>query len=143
MYGAIASGGEIDGTRLLSAEAVDGLRGEPNLTPDLNLGIPFTYHQGYQSSPVPGFLPGYGHIGLGGTVGWADPDTGSSIAYVHNRLLTLMLFDMGSFAGLAPLLTSAIATAREQGPLEVPHFGAPYHDPEESDQQELTAQKAR
>ena len=133
VYGAIANDGEIEGTRLLSSESVRGLKGKSDLSLDLNLGIPFAYHQGYQSSPVPGLLPGFGHIGLGGTVGWADPDTGSSIAYVHNRLLTLMLFDMGSFAGLAPLLTSAIATAKREGSLEVPHLGAPYH---ESDQQD-------
>jgi CubicO group peptidase (beta-lactamase class C family) len=131
VYGAIANGGVIDGTRLLSSELVSELKGEPDLTPDLNLGIPFTYHQGYQSSPIPGLLAGYGHIGLGGTLGWADPDTGSSFAYVHNRLLTLMLWDMGSFAGLAPLLTSAIATSRKAGPLEVPQLGSPYYEPEE------------
>ncbi|CAM3107231.1 serine hydrolase domain-containing protein [Mycobacterium intermedium] len=129
LYGAIANDGSIEGTRLLSSDLVRELKGEPDLTPDLNLGIPFTYHQGYQSSPVPGLLPGYGHIGLGGTLGWADPDTGSSIAYVHNRLLTLMLLDMGSFAGLAPLLSSAIATARREGPLEVPHQGSSYYEP--------------
>lgn len=133
VYGAIANGGMIDGTRLLSSELVSELKGEPDLTPDLNLGIPFTYHQGYQSSPIPGLLAGYGHIGLGGTLGWADPDTGSSFAYVHNRLLTLMLWDVGSFAGLAPLLSNAVAAARRAGPLEVPHLGATYYEPEEQE----------
>ncbi|BBX96604.1 lipase LipD [Mycobacterium lacus] len=133
VYGAIANDGVIDGTRLLSSELVSELQGEPDLTPDLNLGIPFTYHQGYQSSPIPGLLAGYGHIGLGGTLGWADPATGSSFAYVHNRLLTLMLWDIGSFAGLAPLLSSAISAARRGGPLEVPHLGAPYRGPEQQE----------
>jgi hypothetical protein len=50
---------------------------------------------------------------------------------VHNRLLTLLLFDVGSFAGLAPLLTNAVTTARNEGPLEVPHFGATYHESDE------------
>jgi len=131
LYGAIANGGEIEGSRLLSSELVDGLKTKPDLTPDLNLGIPFTYHHGYQSSPLPGLLPGYGHIGLGGTLGWANPDTGSSLAYVHNRLLTLMLFDVGSFAGLAPLLSGAIGSAQKDGPLEVPHLGAPYYEPDQ------------
>jgi CubicO group peptidase (beta-lactamase class C family) len=133
VFAALANGGEIEGTRLLSSELVDGLKGMSSLDVDLNLGIPFTYHQGFQSFPVPGLLPGYGHIGLGGTLGWADPDTGSSIAYVHNRLLTLMLFDVGSFAGLAPLLTGAIGAARRAGPLEVPHLGATYYEPEEQE----------
>ncbi|WP_207569172.1 lipase LipD [Mycobacterium decipiens] len=131
MYAAIANDGAIDGTRLLSSELVRGLRGKSDLTLDLNLGIPFSYHHGYQSSPVPGLLEGYGHIGLGGTIGWADPETGSSFGYVHNRLLTLLLFDVGSFAGLAPLLNSAVTAARRDDPLEVPHFGAPYSEPSE------------
>jgi CubicO group peptidase (beta-lactamase class C family) len=138
-YAALSHDGEVDGTRLLSREAVQGLAGKAELWPDLNLGIPFTYHQGYQSSPVPGFLEGYGHIGLGGTVGWADPESGSSFGYVHNRLLTLLLFDVGSFAGLAPLLTSAVAAARADDPQEVPALGAPYH---ESGQPEAVAEDA-
>ncbi|MBX9641530.1 MAG: beta-lactamase family protein [Mycobacteriaceae bacterium] len=125
-YAVLANDGVIDDKRLLSSEAVAGMKGKAELWPDLNLGLPFTYHQGYQSSPVPGFLEGYGHIGLGGTVGWADPESGSSFGYVHNRLLTLLLFDVGSFAGLAPLLTSAVNAAKKDGPLEVPHFGASY-----------------
>lgn len=133
VYAAIANEGVIDGAQFLSPDVVGGLKGQAELTPDLNLGLPFTYHQGYQSSPVPGLLKGFGHIGLGGTVGWADPESGSSFGYVHNRLLTLMLFDMGSFAGLAPLLNNAIATARREGPLEVPHFGAAYHEAEEQE----------
>lgn len=133
VYAVIANDGVIDGTRLLSSELARELKGKSNLTLDLNLGLPFTYHQGYQSSPVPGLLKGFGHIGLGGTVGWADPDTGSSFAYVHNRLLTLLLFDVGSFAGLAPLLSSAISAARRAGPLEVPHFGAAYCEADEQE----------
>lgn len=132
VYGAVANGGVIDGKQYLSPELVQGLKGEVDMTPDLNLGIPFSYHRGFQSSPIPGLLEGYGHIGLGGTIGWADPDTGSSYGYVHNRLLTLMLFDMGSFAGLAPMITAAIGSARKDGPTEVPNFGAPYGDAPEA-----------
>ncbi len=128
VYGAIANGGSIDGAELLSSELVQGLKGKHDASLDLNLGIPFSYHRGFQSSPVPGLLEGYGHIGLGGTIGWADPDTGSSFGYVHNRLLTVMLFDMGSFAGLAPLLSAAVAAARKDGPLEVPEFGARFKE---------------
>jgi CubicO group peptidase (beta-lactamase class C family) len=128
VYGAIANNGAMNGSRLLSPELVADLPGPVDLSPDINLGIPFSYHRGYQSSPVPGFLNGFGHMGLGGTIGWADPSTGSSFGYVHNRLLTIMLFDMGTFAGLAPLVTAAIQAARKDGPVEVPDFGAAYVD---------------
>ncbi|MBY0443166.1 MAG: beta-lactamase family protein [Mycobacteriaceae bacterium] len=131
VYAALANTGAIDGKPFLSPELVHGLVGKSDLTLDRNLGIPFSYHQGYQSSPVPGLLPGYGHIGLGGTLGWANPQTGSSFGYVHNRLVTLKLFDMGSFTQLAPLLTAAVAAAGRAGPLEVPQFGAGYADPGE------------
>ena len=129
MYAALAHDGDIDETSFLSPALAHGLVGKSDLTVDRNLGIPFSYHQGYQSSPVPGLLPGYGHIGLGGTLGWATPQTGSSFGYVHNRLVTLKLFDMGSFTRLVPLLNAAVAAARRAGPLEVPQFGAGYADP--------------
>lgn len=68
------------------------------------------FHLGYHESPVPGLLRGFGHVGLGGTLGWADPETRSSFGFVHNRLLTPLLFDMGSFAGLC-----ASAAQRHRG----------------------------
>ena len=80
-------------------------------------------------SPIPGLLKGFGHIGLGGTLGWADPETASAFGFVHNRLLTPMVFDMASFAGLARPLRNAVAAARRAGPLEVPQFGASYAEP--------------
>ena len=87
------------------------------------------FHLGYHESPVPGLLKGFGHVGLGGTLGWADPESGSAFGFVHNRLLTPLLFDMGSFAGLASPLRNAIEAARHQGPLDVPQLGATYAKP--------------
>jgi CubicO group peptidase (beta-lactamase class C family) len=126
MYAALANGGSIDGTQFLSAELVDGLIGKPRVLPDLNMMVPMPFHLGYHESPIPGLLKGFGHIGLGGTLGWADPETASAFGYVHNRLLTPMVFDMASFAGLARPLRNAITAARQAGPLEVPQFGATY-----------------
>jgi CubicO group peptidase (beta-lactamase class C family) len=127
MYAALANDGRIDGKKFLSAELARGLAGEPRMPwPDANVVIPMPFHLGYHESPVPGLLRGFGHVGLGGTLGWADPETGSSFAFIHNRLLTPLLFDMGSFAGLAGPLRNAIDAARHQGPLEVPALGATY-----------------
>lgn len=123
MYAAIANGGSIDGTQFLSAELARGLSGNPLPWPDLNIGVPMPFHLGYHESPIPGLLKGFGHFGLGGTLGWADPAMGSAFAFVHNRLLTPMLLDMASFAGLARPMRNAIAAARHGGALEVPHFG--------------------
>jgi CubicO group peptidase (beta-lactamase class C family) len=84
------------------------------------------FHLGYHESPIPGVLKGFGHVGLGGTLGWADPESAAGFAFVHNRLLTPMLFDMASFALLARPLRAAIEAARSAGPVRVPDFGAPY-----------------
>ena len=72
MYGAIANGGEIDGTRFLSRELVAGLTGRRSLRPDRNLFVPLAFHLGYHSLPIGNVMPGFGHVGLGGSVGWAD-----------------------------------------------------------------------
>ena len=126
MYAALANEGRIDGTQFLSEDLARALAGTPRVRLDLNIVVPMPFHLGYHESPIPGLLKGYGHIGLGGTLGWADPDTGSAFAFVHNRLLTPMVFDMASFAALARPMRNAIAAARHHGPLEVRQFGASY-----------------
>lgn len=127
MYGAIANGGRIDGRQFLSERLVADLTGRPSLHPDRNLFIPMSFHLGYHSLPVPpGLMPGFGHAGLAGSVGWADPSTGLSFGFVHNRLLTPMLLDQVSFAGLHALIRRDAAHARKRGYVTTPAFGAPY-----------------
>lgn len=126
MYGAIAHGGEIDGERFLSREIVAGLTGRRNLMPDRNLMMPMAFHLGYHSVPMPGVLPGFGHVGLGGSLGWAIPSAGLAFGFVHNRLLTpLVIADQAGFIGLAALVRSGAAAARRRGFDPVPDFGAP------------------
>ncbi len=130
MYAVLANDGRIDGKKYLSKELARGLTGQSRRKwPDANMVVPMPFHLGYHESPVPGLLNGFGHVGLGGTLGWADPEAGSSFGFIHNRLLTPLLFDMGSFAGLAGPLRNAIEAARHQGPLEVPQLGATYTKP--------------
>jgi CubicO group peptidase (beta-lactamase class C family) len=130
MYGAIANGGRINGTQFLSEEIVAGLTGTPSLAPDWTLGVPLSWHLGYHAVPVPGVLPGFGHAGLGGSIGWADPSSGVSFGFVHNRLLTPMIFDQAAFVGLFALLRRGADAARRHGPHIVPEFGAPYLEPD-------------
>lgn len=129
MYAAIANGGRIDGTQFLSAELVAGLTGKPTVWPDRNLFVPLSFHLGYHSVPIPGVMPGFGHAGLAGSVGWADPASGLAFGFVHNRLLTPMLLDQVSFAGLHALIRRDAARARQRGYEAVPEFGAPYDVP--------------
>ncbi|MGV0792286.1 esterase/beta-lactamase LipL [Mycolicibacterium sp. XJ1819] len=130
MYGAIANGGRIDGEQFLSPERTAELTGKPSLVPDRNIFVPLSFHLGYHSVPFPpGFLPGFGHAGLAGSVGWADPSSGLSFGFVHNRLLTRMVLDQVTFAGLGALIRKDAATARKRGYDTVPGFGAPYQVP--------------
>jgi CubicO group peptidase (beta-lactamase class C family) len=127
MYGAIANGGSIDGSQFLSKELVAGLTGKPSLLLDRNIFVPLSFHLGYHSLPVPpGLMPGFGHAGLGGSVGWADPESGLSFGFVHNRLLTRMLLDQAAFAGIHALVRRDAGKARKRGYETTPAFGAPY-----------------
>ncbi|OBI84305.1 serine hydrolase domain-containing protein [Mycobacterium sp. E740] len=126
MYGAIANGGRIDGKQFLSEERVAGLTGKPSYWPDRNIFVPLSFNLGYHSLPVPpGFMPGFGHAGLAGSVGWADPASGLSFGFVHNRLLTRMVLDQATFAGLQALIRRDAARARRRGYQTVPDLGAP------------------
>lgn len=132
VYGAIANGGRIDGTRFLSSELVSGLTGRQSLRPDHNLLLPLSWHMGYHAVPVPGVLSGFGHAGLGGSIGWADPASGTAFGFVHNRLLTPMIFDQATFIGFGALIRRGAAAARRHGYRVVPELGAPYPEPSEA-----------
>jgi CubicO group peptidase (beta-lactamase class C family) len=129
MYGAIANGGSIGGTQFLSAELVAGLTGRRSLRPDGSLFMPMAFHLGYHALPLGGLLPGFGHVGLGGSLGWADPATGLSFGFVHNRLLTpFVLADQAGFVATAALIRRGVALARKDGFASVGEFGAPFAD---------------
>ena len=127
MYGAIANGGEIDGKRYLSTQRVAALTGRRSLRPDRNLMVPLAFHLGYHGLSVPGVLPGFGHVGLGGSFGWAIPEAGLAVAFVHNRLLTpLLLGDQAGFVGITALVRRGAAHARKAGFISVTEFGSAY-----------------
>lgn len=127
MYGAIANGGVIDGRRYLSADRVATLTGRRDLRPDRNLLMPLAFHLGYHGLPIPGVLPGFGHVGLGGCFGWAIPEAGLALALVHNRLLTpVVASDQAGFVGTAALVRHGASRARKNGFQSVEEFGAPY-----------------
>jgi CubicO group peptidase (beta-lactamase class C family) len=129
MYGAIANGGEIDGTQFLSRELVAGLTGRRSLRPDRNLFVPLAFHLGYHSLPYGNVMPGFGHVGLGGSLGWTDPADGVAFALVHNRLLTpFVMTDHAAFVGIYALIRQAAAKARKRGFQPVPWFGAPFFE---------------
>jgi len=127
MYGAIANGGTIDGNQFLSAELVAGLTSPPSLHPDGSIFMPLSFNLGYHGLPLPGVLPGFGHVGLGGSLGWADPATGLAFGFVHNRLLTpLVVSDQAGFVATAALIRRGVALSRKHGFAPVTEFGSPF-----------------
>lgn len=130
MYGAIANGGEIDGTQFLSRDLVAGLTGRRSLRLDRNLYVPLAFHLGYHSLPIGNVMPGFGHVGLGGSLGWANPAEGVAFSLVHNRLLTpFVMTDHAAFVGVYKLIRDAAAKVRKRGLQPVAEFGAPFSEP--------------
>jgi len=129
MYGAIANGGRIDGSQFLSRELVAGLSGRRSLRPDGNLFIPLAFHLGYHRLPFDA-IPGFGHVGLGGSLGWADPESGLAFGFVHNRLLSpFVVVDHAGFVATSALLRRGVAQARRHGFKRVADFGSPFAEP--------------
>ncbi|VXC25957.1 serine hydrolase domain-containing protein [Nocardioides sp. AX2bis] len=92
MYQALALGGELDGTRLLSEEAVTRASATEFEGTDELWGIPHRMALGFILS---GHMhnhygrdgSGFGHPGQGGQYAWADPTHKVSFAYVRNYIV--------------------------------------------------------
>lgn len=108
LYAAVAGDGSVDGARLLSPSAVASFARKPSLRFDGVLHVPMMWHMGFHSIPLPLLSSGFGHVGLNGCFGWADPTRELSIALVHNRLPSTLLFDLLAFLWLVPLAARAV-----------------------------------
>ena len=93
LYGALARGGELDGVRLLSAEAVRRAGAEQVRSADevlvletrrsLGFMLPIA-EQGDRRGPN-----SFGHAGAGGSLGYVDPDRGIGFGYTMNLMWNL------------------------------------------------------
>jgi CubicO group peptidase (beta-lactamase class C family) len=129
MYGALANGGQLGGRQFLSSELTTGLVGRPSLALDHTVVMPMSFHMGFHSMPIQGLLPGFGHVGLGGSLGWADPESGMSFGFVHNRLLTpFVVADQAGFVATAAMLRRGAALARTNGYRPVADLGARFDE---------------
>ena len=91
MYGALARGGEIDGFRVVSEKQLEAAQVEQSYGEDAILLMPMRFGLGYnldipefQISPT-GTI--FGHAGMGGSFGYADPAKKIGVGYVMNRML--------------------------------------------------------
>ena len=91
VYGALACGGEVDGVRLLSAEAIERAIVEQTRTAEDSVtGTPMRYGLGFglrvdERGDANG-PRSFGHGGAGGSWGYADPDARVGFGYVMNQM---------------------------------------------------------
>ena len=90
MYDLLARGGERDGIRVVSAESIGAHTTEQVSGPDKVLLFDTRFGLGYQLPTSFLYLgPGpaaFGHGGLGGSLGFADPEHRVAAGYVMNQL---------------------------------------------------------
>ncbi len=80
---------EVDGVRLLSGETVEAMRAERVRGPDACLLDETRFGVGFwlDNDVAPMLGPGsFGHPGAGGSLGYADPETGVGYGYVMNQM---------------------------------------------------------
>lgn len=93
----LANGGTLNGVRLLSAERVASLnRPRPHFDDAdpvfFGMKVPIAWSGfwlgGAEAPPVsaPRNMRALCHPGMGGSIGWADPDSALAVAFCHNRM---------------------------------------------------------
>ena len=93
IYGAVANGGTLDGTTIISPAGIDRLRAPMWPGPDLLLG-PRVWAAGMVMNVIPNFGPEpgtFGHTGWGGAYGCANREHRIGIGYVMNRMGTQLV----------------------------------------------------
>ena len=98
---ALACGGALGGVRLLGSEALARATREECHGPDLVLGVPMRWGQGFmlasETLPLSPTGRAFGHGGWGGSLGIADPEARLSWAYVMNKMSAGTLGDPRAF----------------------------------------------
>jgi len=91
LYGALARGGELDGVRILSPEAIERATVEQASGKDEVLGLNLRTALGFvltSADATMGPNPrAFGHSGAGGSLGFADPDAKLGFGYAMNRMI--------------------------------------------------------
>ena len=91
LYGALARGGELDGIRVLSPEAIERATVEQASGRDEVMGLNLRPALGFVLTSADATLgPNprtFGHSGAGGSLGFADPDAKVGFGYAMNRMI--------------------------------------------------------
>ncbi len=91
VYGALATGGTLDGVHVLARESIERASAEQVFGTDLVLSpLPTRFGLGFMlTQPMIPFGPNprsFGHPGAGGSIAFADPDARIGFAYVMNQM---------------------------------------------------------
>ncbi|GBD24121.1 Esterase EstB [bacterium HR29] len=91
LYGALAAGGAADGVRVLAPETVERARqeqasGTDQVLPLLKTRFALGYWLAHPEMPVWPTPNCFGHPGMGGSCGFADPDAKLGFGYVMNQM---------------------------------------------------------
>jgi CubicO group peptidase (beta-lactamase class C family) len=113
LYACLANYGELDGVRILSEATVRRMSEVQTHRPDKVIMLPIRWSLGYMNGGDAGWPQGlrttsFGHPGLGGSVGFADPEVGMSFGFVPN-LLMQDLIGAGRASVLAEAARNCIA----------------------------------
>ncbi|HVL02004.1 MAG TPA: serine hydrolase domain-containing protein [Dongiaceae bacterium] len=86
LYAVLANGGELDGVRILSRQAVNHIMQIQNRTMGDVIPVPMHWRLGYHRVVALGVATGhsFGHFGFGGSGAWADPVRNLSAAMTLN-----------------------------------------------------------
>ncbi len=91
-YAALSLGGELDGVRVMSSDAIDRAIVEQSNGQDAVLAVPTRFGLGFMLSsetfPMGAASRAFGHAGAGGSMGIADPDAGIGFGYAMNQMRT-------------------------------------------------------
>ena len=92
LYGALARGGSLDGVRVLKAGTIEQAIVEQSNGMDEVLRIPSRFGLGFMLAS-PNLRLGrsnrsFGHPGLGGSIGFGDPDARVGFGYAMNQMIT-------------------------------------------------------
>lgn len=96
IYGALARGGEIDGVRLISPDALSAATAERHGGKDIVFTIYTRWAAGFLLNNRGMYGPNqnaFGHTGLGGSFGFADPDAKLGISYAMNLMAANLMGD--------------------------------------------------
>lgn len=110
LYGALAKGGQLDGTQLVSPEILTAATEEQIRGVDAVLGVEASWGCGFLRNGNGVYGPNdsaYGHSGWGGSFAFADPSAGIGMAYTMNRMGTDLMGDPRNMA-----LIEAVYAAR-------------------------------